>query len=145
MISGVKIVPIEQIPDGRGTVRKFITEDDMKHFGECYTTTIYKGIIKGLHGYYTKTINYCVPVGLVRLVLWDTRANSITYMEIMEEMVGVERFVRVTIPPGVMNAFQGIADVSLAVVVADEKFSEDRTIRMSWNDPSFPYEWSWNK
>jgi dTDP-4-dehydrorhamnose 3,5-epimerase-like enzyme len=136
-MNGVIVTPIKQIPDERGTVRKFITNNDIPDFAECYTTTIYKGVIKGLHGYYSKTIHYCVPVGLVKLVVWDAYTN-----EVQEIFVGTENFVRVTIAPKIMNAFQGIADVSLAVVVADEQFDENKTIRMPWNDPKFPYDWS---
>ena len=149
MIEGVTMTPIAQIPDSRGTVRKFITSGDMENgFQECYTTTIYRGIIKGLHGYKSKTIYYCVPVGVVKLVLWDNRINeangyrSSTFGQVMEVFVGVENFIRVSIPPGVMNAFQGIAETSLAVVVADEVFDEEKTIRMLWNDPRFPYDWN---
>lgn len=141
-IEGVEVAPLLQIPDSRGTVRRFITSDELEKFGDCYTTTVYKGIIKGLHGYITKTMYYCVPVGLVKLVLWDIREGSPTHNMVMQLYVGVENFVRVKIPPRVMNAFQGIADTSLAVVVATEPFSEERTIRMPWNDSNFPYDWS---
>lgn len=143
MINGVIVTPIKQIPDSRGTVRKFITSSELENkFGECYTTTVYRGIIKGLHGYKSKTINYCVPVGLVKLVLWDNREGSTTQGNVEEYFIGVENFVRATIPPGVMNAFQGVAEASLAVVVADEIFDEEKTIRMPWDDPSFPYDWN---
>lgn len=140
-IQGVEIVPLLQIPDNRGTVRRFIREGEV-HFAECYTTTVYRGIIKGLHGYYTKTLFYCVPIGLIKLVLWDNREKSPTKNEVMELYVGVENYVRVKIPAGVMSAFQGIAEFSLAVLIADEIFSEERTIRMPWNAPEFPYDWN---
>lgn len=139
-IDGVIITAPKQFPDERGTVKHFITEDDLPHFGECYITTIYDGIIKGWHGYKTKTIHYVVPHGMVKLVLWDTRVYSSTYQKIDEIFLGDASYGRVTIPPGVMNAFKGIAKpVSVIVVAADEKFSEERMIRIS--PYQAPYKW----
>lgn len=142
MINGVEINSLRQIPDNRGTVKHFVKADDVDTFAECYITTIYSGIIKGWHGYVTKTIHYCVPYGMVKLVLFDGRKGSITYQEIQEIYVGTEDYKRITIPPGVYNAFQGISPMSLIVVVANEVFDESRTIRLSTEDGSIPYDWT---
>lgn len=140
MIQGVILQPKRQIPDARGTVRIFI--DDGRSFCSCYSTTVYKGIIKGWHGYKTKTLNYVVPLGLVRLVLWDTRPESPTYGDFDELFLGEQNYQMVTIPPGVMNAFQGIADpLSLAIVVADETFDEQRTYRIPMDEHE-PFDWT---
>lgn len=141
MIDGVIVTPKKQIPDARGAVKLFI--DDGQTFCSCYVTTVYKGVIKGWHGYYTKTLNYVVPIGLVKLVLFDDRCHSPTYEEVNEIFLGEMNYYKVTIPPGVMNAFQGIADpFSLAVVVADETFDEARTIRWSIENTQVPYDWT---
>lgn len=138
LIQGVKLEPKRQIPDARGTVRTFI---DNENFCSCYTTTVYKGVIKGWHGYYYKTLQYTVPIGMIKLVLKDVRSTSDTYLEINEFYLGTENYQRITIPPGVMNAFQGIADpLSLAVVVADEKYDEKRMFRFPID--YFDYDWS---
>ena len=142
MIEGVVITTPKQFPDERGIVKHFITEDELPHFGECYVTTVYDGIRKGWHSYKTKTIHYVVPHGLVKLVLWDSRKTSPTYNQIDELFLGDVAYQRVTIPPGVMNAFKGIAKpMSLVVVVADEKFSEDRTIRIPLSNGTIIYDW----
>ena len=142
-INGVIVEPLEQIPDERGMVKKFLTSEQLEHFGECYVTTVYDGIIKGWHGYFTKTMHYIVPLGLVKLVLWDGRNRSSTYGSIMELYVGEQKYSRITIPPGVMNSFKGIAKpMSLVVVAADEIFSEDRTIRFPIGTDAIPYDWN---
>jgi len=140
-IDGVRVLALQQIPDERGIVKKFIDDSSGFHFGEVYFTTIYSGIIKGLHGYYTKDLWYCVPSGMVKLVLWDNRPESKTKDEIMEIFTGEQDYMKIFIPHGVMNAFYGIAPYSLIAVMANEKFSEARTIRMRWDDTSFPYDW----
>ena len=143
MINGVIITHPNQIPDNRGTVRHFITNKDLSDFAECYTTSIYKGIIKGWHGYYTKTLYYCVPMGLIKLVLYDYRKDSSTYQEIQEIYLGPENYSRVVIPPGILSAFQGISDpLSLAVLVANEIFDESKTMRFPIENDFIPYDWT---
>jgi dTDP-4-dehydrorhamnose 3,5-epimerase len=140
-IEGVIITPLLQIPDNRGTVKRFIRAEDMPSgFGECYLTTIYKDIIKGWHGYFTKTLNYAVVSGMVKLVLFDIRTQSPTYKQFQEIYLGDLNYCRVTIPPLIMNAFQGISSESVIVVATDEIFNENMTIRKSTQD--IPYDWS---
>lgn len=140
-IDGVQVTPLLQIPDNRGTLKRFIRLDDMKTgFEECYVTTIYKGIIKGFHGYYTKTINYAVVYGMVKLVLYDIREKSPTFQKVQEIYLGDLNYCRVTIPPMIMNAFQGISGESIIVVAADEVFDEGITIRKTIDE--IPYDWS---
>lgn len=142
MIQGVSVRDLKVIPDERGAVKHFLTEDDSGHFGECYITQIYDGIIKGWHGYKTKTLRYCVPQGMVKLVLWDSRTLSPSYNEVMELFLGDLNYQLVEIPPGVFNAFKGIArPVSTIVVITTEKFSEERTFRRPYDDPKIPYDW----
>lgn len=143
MINGVIITHPNQIPDNRGTVRHFITNKDISDFAECYTTSIYKSIIKGWHGYYTKTLYYCVPIGLIKLVLYDYRKDSPTYQEIQEIYLGPENYSRVAIPPGILSAFQGVGDpLSLAIIVANEIFDESRTMRFPIENDFIPYDWT---
>jgi len=142
MIQGVKVIDLKSIPDERGVVRHFVTEDDIGHFGECYITQIYDGIIKGWHGYKSKVLRYCVPQGMVKLVLWDSRKSSSTYNKVDEFFLGDLNYKSVEIPPGVFNAFKGIArPISTIVVIASEKFSEDRITRLPYDDPQIPYDW----
>lgn len=142
MIHGVRIEDLATIPDERGMVKHFITDEKIGHFGECYITQIYDGIIKGWHGYNSKTIYYCVPQGAVKLVLWDSRESSGTYNDVMEIFLGEVNYKLVVIPPGVFNAFRGIAKpISTIVVAATEVFNEERTLRLPYDDPKIPYDW----
>jgi len=138
---GVQVTPLLQIPDNRGTVKRFLRVDEMTtQFEECYVTTIYKNIIKGWHGYYTKTINFAVVSGMAKFVLYDTRENSPTFQMTQELYLGDYNYRRVTIPPKVMNAIQGISDESVMVVIANEVFDEGITIRKTLDE--IPYDWS---
>jgi len=142
IINGVHIYYLNQIPDERGIVKHFVTESGDVHFGEVYFSTVYPNVVKGWHGYQTKVLNYCVPIGMVHLVLWDMRKDSPTYNLVNEFYIGEQNYFRIVIPAGVMNSFKGIASpISLVAILASEKFDERRTIRMPIHDQRIPYEW----
>lgn len=142
-ILGVRIKPLLRFPDERGTVKHFMKNYEWEYpFGEVYVTTIYRGIIKGWHGYQTKTMAYAVVKGAVKLVLYDNREDSSTYDTVQEIILGDDNYQRVIIPPSVYNAFRGIADESIIVVLADEPFNEETTYREppEWDKPK--YDWT---
>jgi len=143
LINGVRLYYLNQIPDDRGFVKHFMVEEDNFHFGEAYFSTVYRGVVKGWHGYSEKVLNYCVPIGMVHLVLWDNRPDSRTYNMINDYYIGEQNYMRVVIPSGVMNAFKGISGpYSLVAIVASERFNETKTIRMELDDPKIPYKWT---
>jgi len=141
MLDGVVVVPRLVIPDMRGSVRRIWREEDqLIHAYEVYVSTVYPGVVKGWHGYFTKDIFYSVVVGNVKLVLYDNRENSPTYQDYQEIVAGERNPLAIKIPCGVMNAFIGIGQVeSVVVVVADEPFDESTTIR--WPLDRLEYDW----
>ena len=48
-------------------------------------SSVFPGVIKGWHLHRRMTLNYAVPVGLIKLVLYDDREGSSTRGELMEE------------------------------------------------------------
>src|SRR4029077_9112630 len=86
MIEGVGIRPLLQIPDERGKVMRMLraTDPDFKEFGEVYFSVVFPGAIKGWHLHKRMTINYAVPFGRIKLVLFDDRPSSPTRGEIQE-------------------------------------------------------------
>lgn len=140
MIHGAVVTPLKIIPDERGCVRHFIRSDDPDFtvFGETYVTEVYKGKVKAFHGYTTKIIHYACVSGMVKLVLFDSRAHSPTFQDMDVLFVGDKNYVRVTIPPGVFNGFKGLKD-SIVVVTASEPFSEQGIVR--FDEEYFGYDW----
>lgn len=140
MIDGVRVVPLDVIPDERGCVRHFIRSDDFdfERFGETYITEVYRGVTKAWHGYPAKRIHYCVVRGMVKLALYDSRSLSPTFQQFSTVFVGEQNYARVTIPPGVFNGFKGLTD-AIVVVTASEPFSEEGIIRFP--KEYFDYDW----
>ena len=84
MIDGVIINPLKQIPDERGKVMHMLSEDSdgFLGFGEIYFSCVYSGAIKGWHIHKRMTLNYAVPQGNIKLVLYDERQGSPTKGEV---------------------------------------------------------------
>ncbi len=144
MIDGVGIKPLRQILDERGKVMHMLRSDDPEfdRFGEIYFSAVYPGVVKAWHVHQRMTLRYAVPVGLIKLVLYDDRPGSPTRGEVMEVLTGPENYQLVTIPPQVWNGFKGIAaPLSLVANCADIPHDPQEIERRDPFDPSFPYRW----
>ncbi|HEX3031252.1 MAG TPA: dTDP-4-dehydrorhamnose 3,5-epimerase family protein [Bacillota bacterium] len=144
MIEGVKITPLKQILDERGKVMHMLRCDDehFESFGEIYFSCVYPGAIKGWHIHKLMTLNYAVPHGNIKFVLYDDREGSPTRGEVQEIFMGPDNYCLVTVPPFVWNGFKGIGN-EMAIVANCSSISHrpDEIERMDPFDPSIPYDW----
>ena len=144
MIDGVIVKPLRQILDERGKIMHFLRNDDpeFEAFGEVYFSVVYPGVIKGWHLHRTMVLNYAVPVGLIKLVLFDSREDSPTRGELMELFTGPENYSLIQIPPGIWNGFKGIgATPSMLVNCSTIPHDPQEIARMDPFDASIPYNW----
>ena len=145
MIEGVKVVPLKQIPDERGTVMHMLkrTDPHFIRFGEIYFTTVHPGVVKGWHKHQRMSLNYACPYGRVKLVLYDDRENSPTRGEIMELLLGPDDYKLVQIPTNVWNSFKGLGDVtSIIANCATEPHTKEFSEAIDpMSDNAIPYDW----
>ena len=144
MIEGVIINSLKQIPDERGKVMHMLSNDSegFVGFGEIYFSCIYPGAIKGWHIHKKMTLNYTVPQGAIKFVLYDDRSGSPTKGEVQEIFLGPDNYSRVTVPPMVWNGFKGIGAVTAIVAnCASIAHDPDEIDRRDPFDPSIPYDW----
>ena len=144
-IAGVHIRPLRIIPDERGAVMHMLRRDDpvFEEFGEIYFSIVYPGVIKGWHLHRRMIINYAVPIGSIKLVLYDDRANSSTRRSLEEHVVGAGNYCLVTVPVGVWNGFKGVGTIpALVANCASIPHDPDEIVRMDPFDPSIPYDWA---
>lgn len=145
MIDGVIVTPLKQILDERGKVMHMLREDSegFVGFGEIYFSCVYPGAIKGWHMHKTMTLNYVVPQGNVKVVLYDDRKESPTNGDVQEFFLGPDNYCRITVPPMIWNGFKGVGDKTAIVAncasVAHHDPNENR--RMDPFDPYIPYDW----
>ncbi|CAG0979505.1 dTDP-4-dehydrorhamnose 3,5-epimerase [Anaerolineales bacterium] len=145
MIEGVKITPLRQFLDERGKVMHMLKVGDpaFQQFGEIYFSCVYPGAIKGWHIHKEMTLNYAVPHGHIKFVLYDERAASPTRGEVQEIFMGPDNYCLVTVPPMVWNGFKGIGTEAAVVAnCATIPHSPDEIERRDPFDPSIPYDWA---
>jgi|SRR3989344_774336 len=143
-IEGVSVIPLRRIPDERGAVYHMMKSSDSGfiQFGETYGSWIHPNAIKGWHLHKKMTLNYAVPVGKIKLVLYDVRENSLTKGNLMEIYIGKENYVRVSVPPGVFNGFKGIgSEDSLVINISTHEHDPDEIIRLDPFSKEIPYNW----
>lgn len=145
MIDGVIITPLKQILDERGKVMHMLRNDasDFSGFGEIYFSTVYPGAIKGWHIHHKMILNYAVPHGLIKFVLYDDRPESTTHGVLQEIFLGPENYCLVTVPPLVWNGFKGVgSEVALVANCASIPHDANEIERKDPFDPSIPYDWN---
>ncbi len=100
-------------------------------FGEIYFSTVYAGAIKGWHVHRRMQLNYAVPVGHIKFVLFDDREGSATRGETQEIFMGPDHYVLVTVPPLVWNGFKGIG-TETALVANCASIAHDPRRSIAW-------------
>jgi dTDP-4-dehydrorhamnose 3,5-epimerase len=144
MIDGVIVTPLRQILDERGKVMHMLRSDAAVYtqFGEIYFSAVYPGAVKAWHRHSAMTLNYAVPHGHIKFVLFDDRPGSATRGEIQELFLGPDNYCLVTVPPMIWNGFKGIGSESAIVANCATVPHDPREIeRKPGRDPSIPYDW----
>ena len=108
-------------------------------FGEAYFSTIYAGEIKPWKKHVRMTLNLIVPVGKIRFVMYDDRTESATQGETLDVEIGSENYKRLTIPPGVWMAFEGIGEeLNLLLNIADIEHDPEEVERADMERFNYP-------
>lgn len=145
-IHGVTVTPLKQIVDERGKVMHMLRRDapHFREFGEIYFSCVHPGAVKAWHLHTRMALNYAVPHGRIRLVLYDDREGSSTQGRLFEMTTGPEDdYVLITIPPLVWNGFQGLGEeTSIVANCATLPHDPDEIVRLDPFDSSIPYRWA---
>ena len=144
MIDGVRVTPLKQVFDERGKIMHMLRRDSevFQGFGEIYFSCVYPGAIKGWHLHRKMILNYAVPHGHIKFVLYDDREGSPTQGKVQEIFMGPDNYCLVTVPPRIWNGFKGIG-TGMAIVANCASISHDpeEMERRDPFDPSIPYHW----
>jgi len=144
-IHDVTVTPLRRIADERGAVLHMLREDSsvFERFGEIYFSTVNPGVVKGWHIHRRMTLNYAVPLGMVKLVCYDDRADSPTRGEVQELHVGEVNYSLVTIPPLVWNGFKATGMTpALVANCATIPHDPGEIDRLDPFTSEIPYDWA---
>ncbi|TXF77529.1 dTDP-4-dehydrorhamnose 3,5-epimerase [Chryseobacterium sp.] len=140
---GVLLTPLKRIHHPKGDVFHGMKKSDQgfSGFGEAYFSTIHCGDIKPWKKHFEMTLNFVVPIGEIRFVIFDDRENSSTPNSFTDVTLGENNYQRLTIPPGVWVAFSGVgAGTNLLLNLADLEHRPDEVDRKE-NLSDIMYEW----
>lgn len=145
LLEGMALAPLRQIPTPGGPVLHAMkcTDEGYAGFGEAYFTTIDQGAVKAWKRHKVMISNLVVPVGRIRLQVFDDRTESSTRNQSVDLELGPAHYVRLTLPPGLWLGFQGLSpglNLMLNIASIVHEPSEGETAPL--HDPRFAHlEW----
>lgn len=145
MIEGLVIQVLQQIIDDRGKVMHMLRNDSplFTKFGEIYFSVVNPGVVKAWKRHLKMTQNLVVPIGRIKLVLYDSRQNSTSYRNIKVLQIGEDNYCLVKIPPLLWYGFQNISPYpSLIVNCADIPHDPAEVEQLDYVDKRIPYDWN---
>jgi dTDP-4-dehydrorhamnose 3,5-epimerase len=147
MIEGVRTKNLVSHPDERGRLWEILRSDDdlFDTFGQVYVTTAYPGVVKAWHAHRLQTDFFTVISGRAKFVLYDLRENSKTRGLLQEFLLGGDRLMLVTIPPGVYHGFKCVGDQEvIALNCPTRPYSADHPdeLRLPPDSDQIPYNWA---
>jgi dTDP-4-dehydrorhamnose 3,5-epimerase len=137
-LDDIVVTPLARIPTSGGDVMHAMKSGDVGDagFGEAYLSCISPGSIKAWKRHSRMTMNLVVPVGHVRTVFHLDGAEAFRIEEI-----GVDRYVRLSVPPGIWFGFQGLAaPQSLLLNIASIPHDPNEVQRLALT--GIAYDWS---
>ena len=141
LIDGVSLTPLKIISNPLGNVYHGLKAEESSfiQFGEAYFSTIPKGTVKPWKKHKLMTLNIIVPVGKIKFVLCDQRKKSDTNGRFFEISLSLENYFRLTIPPNIWMAFQGIDENNMLLNVANISHDPNEIVRKELD--FFNYKW----
>jgi dTDP-4-dehydrorhamnose 3,5-epimerase len=113
MINGVIIKELKKYEDERGYLMEVYRRDEIDlGVAMAYLSVTLPGVARGPHEHVYQTDYFIFPgAGDFNLYLWDRRANSTTFGEKLEIVVGASNPCTVIVPPGVVHGYKCVSDV----------------------------------
>ncbi|MCA9394951.1 MAG: dTDP-4-dehydrorhamnose 3,5-epimerase family protein [Candidatus Omnitrophica bacterium] len=145
MIDGVRVEPLKKFEDERGMVLHMLRAENplFERFGEIYFSYVNPGFVKGWKQHLEMTQHFCVPVGNLRLVLFDDRPDSPTRGEVQTIEMGLDHYCLVKIPPQVLYSFSAVGEQPAMIAnCADMPHRPDESVTRPLDDKEIPYQWT---
>lgn len=136
-VNDIIVTNLKRIPLDGGDVLHAMKASDPGYvgFGESYFSMIEYRAVKAWKRHLRMTLNFIVPVGAVKFAFIDENHA------VREEVIGVDRFARLTIPPGVWFGFQGLSyQLNLLNNIADIEHDPTEIERKSVGEIKFDWE-----
>ena len=120
-IHDVVIYPLKKFVDERGWLAELFRHDELAE--EFYPAMAYISVTeplfqRGPHEHREQADLFCfIGTGNFKLRLWDNRADSPTFNNVMTLFVGADNPQAVIIPIGVVHAYKNISTTEKGIVI----------------------------
>ena len=138
-LTDILVTPLRRIPTIGGDVMHALkdSDDGFNGFGEVYFSWVEQGAIKAWKYHQHMTLNLVVPLGEISFVFHIKDQENC----FRTENIGEEKYVRLTVPPGIWFGFQGRGSgQSLLMNLADMAHDPDEVLRKKTSE--IVYNWS---
>jgi len=140
MIKDLTITPLKIIKTPNGDVLHGIKESDkgFSGFSEAYFSDVGFKLIKGWKRHKSMTLNLIVPTGMIKFVFYDDRGTKDIFQEIV---LSRSNYIRVTVPPMIWVAFQGLdKNNSTLMNLANQEHDPDEFDTLDLNKINYQWE-----
>jgi len=140
-LADILLTPLSRIEAAGGDVFHAMKQTDAGYagFGEAYFSWVSAGAVKAWKRHTRMTMNLVVPLGQVRFVFRLLNADGAD--EFRVEEIGVDRYARITVPPGIWFGFQGLnTPQSLVLNIASIPHDRNEVERLALSDINY----GWN-
>ena len=137
-MDGIILTPLKIIQHPKGNLFHAMKSSDVgfEGFGEAYFSTIRHGEIKGWKQHTEMTLNLVVIAGAIKFVVYDERA-------FFEVTMSLDNYQRLTVPPGLWVAFQGLHTSNMLLNLASIEHLPSESNNKALD--RFAYEWGNNE
>jgi dTDP-4-dehydrorhamnose 3,5-epimerase len=144
-IEGVVIKELVTYPDERGFFRELIRSSDpffSEGFAQLSHSLMHPGTAKAWHIHKTQVDWWYVPMGVLKVALYDTRPDSPTKGVLQEIFMGDDHGQTILkIPPGVAHGCKAISGTAHLIYVTSRIYDPDEEGRIPHDDPGIGYDW----
>ena len=148
-IEGVGIQPLKEITDRLGSVLHMLRSDSpfFDKFGEIYFSEINPKTTKAWKLHEKVTQNITVPMGKIRLVIYDDRPESSTHGNTAEYQIGRNgNYYLIHIPPMLWYGFQSLDNQkSLIANCTDLPHDPSESRLLPLDSGKIPFQWDSTK
>ena len=140
-LADILVTPLRRIENAGGDVLHGMKKSDSGYsgFGEAYFSWVSNGAIKAWKRHSQMTMNVVVQVGQVKFVFRCVTSDGVE--EFRVEDIGVYRYARLTVPPGIWAGFQGLSThQSLVLNIASIPHDPNEVERLVLSDINY----TWN-
>ena len=146
MIEGVELKPLVSHPDERGFFREIARDDEAivrEGWAQISHSLMHPGVAKAWHLHSTQIDWWYVPVGDLKLALYDTREGSPTRGELAELFLGEHYDAQLLkIPPGVAHWCRVIGGTAHLIYLTSNTYDPNEEGRIAHDDKQIGYDWT---